>query len=223
MTRPLDRRQVQRAARAADEAGAVEEDAGPIDYAGVGAGAIAKDAVLACLGVALEAGGVQGGRKSGDHPGFVFVAQVGSDGAASETEMLRRLGTDALATSTPKAHPPRGQEVPVEAPDRVTVADFLHRRAHPTSLLRSTRSLASTPPGSHSHLDTPLLLASLPETMRHKTVVVAGADYFFDKRWKAITSSFAFRCGPHRAHADQPKGHRPGRQHAGRRVERGFL
>lgn len=35
-----------------------------------------------------------------------------------------------------------------------------------------------------SHIDTPLVLTSLPERFRHRTAVAAGADYFFDKRWK---------------------------------------
>ena len=36
-----------------------------------------------------------------------------------------------------------------------------------------------------SHVDTPLLLSVLPLRFRHKTVVGAAADYFFDRRWKA--------------------------------------
>lgn len=36
-----------------------------------------------------------------------------------------------------------------------------------------------------SHVDTPLVLTSLPERFRHRTAVAAAADYFFDKRWKA--------------------------------------
>ena len=36
-----------------------------------------------------------------------------------------------------------------------------------------------------SHVDTPLVLASLPDRFRHRTAVPAGADYFFDRRWKA--------------------------------------
>ncbi len=35
-----------------------------------------------------------------------------------------------------------------------------------------------------SHVDTPLLLTCLPPRFRHRTVVAAGADYFFDKLWK---------------------------------------
>ena len=37
-----------------------------------------------------------------------------------------------------------------------------------------------------SHIDTSLILTCLPARVRHKTVVAAGADYFFDKHWKAV-------------------------------------
>lgn len=51
--------------------------------------------------------------------------------------------------------------------------------------------------GNHaSHLDTPLLLSSLPARFRYKTAVAAGADYFFDRRWKAIASSLALAAIP---------------------------
>ena len=35
-----------------------------------------------------------------------------------------------------------------------------------------------------SHVDTPLVLTTLPSRFRHRTAVAAGADYFFDRRWK---------------------------------------
>ncbi|MCU1495212.1 MAG: putative acyltransferase [Acidimicrobiaceae bacterium] len=35
-----------------------------------------------------------------------------------------------------------------------------------------------------SHLDTAIVLSSLPTRYRHHTVVAAAADYFFDRRWK---------------------------------------
>lgn len=41
-----------------------------------------------------------------------------------------------------------------------------------------------------SHVDTPLLLTCLPLRFRHRTVVAAASDYFFDRRWKAATWSF---------------------------------
>ncbi|MBW3669035.1 MAG: 1-acyl-sn-glycerol-3-phosphate acyltransferase [Actinobacteria bacterium] len=47
-----------------------------------------------------------------------------------------------------------------------------------------------------SHVDTPLLLTSLPDRFRHRTVVAAGADYFFDKRWKAALWSFTINAVP---------------------------
>ena len=56
--------------------------------------------------------------------------------------MLRRLRGDAQATSTPQAGPPRLQEVPVETPERLTVADLLHRRAHGNDATRVRRPAA---------------------------------------------------------------------------------
>jgi 1-acyl-sn-glycerol-3-phosphate acyltransferase len=47
-----------------------------------------------------------------------------------------------------------------------------------------------------SHVDTPLMLTSLPERFRHRTAVAAGADYFFDKRWKGVLWAFAINAIP---------------------------
>ena len=47
-----------------------------------------------------------------------------------------------------------------------------------------------------SHVDTPLLLSSLPLRFRHRTVVAAAADYFFDRRWKADTFSLLLAAIP---------------------------
>ncbi|MDQ1399403.1 MAG: hypothetical protein QOF81_2524 [Acidimicrobiaceae bacterium] len=47
-----------------------------------------------------------------------------------------------------------------------------------------------------SHIDTPLLLSVLPERWRHRTVVAAGADYFFDRRWKAAFFAFSINAIP---------------------------
>ena len=51
-----------------------------------------------------------------------------------------------------------------------------------------------------SHLDTPLLLTSLPAKFRHKAVVGAAADHFFDKTWKAAMWSFAASAIPIERH-----------------------
>jgi 1-acyl-sn-glycerol-3-phosphate acyltransferase len=47
-----------------------------------------------------------------------------------------------------------------------------------------------------SHLDTPLILLSLPDTWRRRTAVAAAADYFFDTWWRAVGSALAFNTMP---------------------------
>ncbi len=47
-----------------------------------------------------------------------------------------------------------------------------------------------------SHIDTPLLLSCLPLRFRHRTVIAAAADYFFDRRWKADAWSFLLGAIP---------------------------
>jgi 1-acyl-sn-glycerol-3-phosphate acyltransferase len=47
-----------------------------------------------------------------------------------------------------------------------------------------------------SHLDTALLQSSLPPWLRHRTIVAAAADYFFDRQWKAAIWSFGLGAIP---------------------------
>jgi 1-acyl-sn-glycerol-3-phosphate acyltransferase len=47
-----------------------------------------------------------------------------------------------------------------------------------------------------SHLDTPLILLSLPDEWRRKTAVAAAADYFFDTWWRAVGSAVLFNTFP---------------------------
>jgi len=47
-----------------------------------------------------------------------------------------------------------------------------------------------------SHLDTPLILLSLPDEWRRRTAVAAAADYFFDTWWRAVGSSLIFNTMP---------------------------
>ena len=47
-----------------------------------------------------------------------------------------------------------------------------------------------------SHVDTPLVLTSLPERFRHRTAVGAAADHFFDRRWKAGLWAFTINAIP---------------------------
>ena len=48
----------------------------------------------------------------------------------------------------------------------------------------------------HSHLDTPLLLTSIPEPWRHKIIVGAAADYFFGTRVTGAISALAIGAIP---------------------------
>ncbi len=69
-------------------------------------------------------------------------------------------------------------------------------------LVRGDEELAALHPpvifaANHvSHADTPLLLTCLPLRFRHRTVVAAAADYFFDRRWKADLWSFLLAAVP---------------------------
>lgn len=47
-----------------------------------------------------------------------------------------------------------------------------------------------------SHLDTAVLLTTLPTKRRRRTAVAAAADYFFDVWWRATGSSIAFNTFP---------------------------
>ncbi|MGN6613062.1 MAG: lysophospholipid acyltransferase family protein [Angustibacter sp.] len=47
-----------------------------------------------------------------------------------------------------------------------------------------------------SHLDTPLILCSLPHAWRRNTAVAAAADYFFDTWWRATGSAMVFNTFP---------------------------
>lgn len=125
----------------------------------------------------------------------------------------------------PVAAPTWPVGVPRPAPERRVGLDYDHEwsRRYPARLARAvvvdnvTRPIARVvaptvvkgeehlrhvvPPvifvANHtSHLDTPLLVTTLPVGFRHRTVVAAAADYFFDRRWKALWWSFSLAAIP---------------------------
>ena len=51
-----------------------------------------------------------------------------------------------------------------------------------------------------SHLDTPLILCSLPPERQRRVAVGAAADYFFDVWWRALGSALAFATFPIERH-----------------------
>ena len=77
---------------------------------------------------------------------------------------------------------------------------LVHAVASPTieglDRLESVTCPAIFAPNHASHIDTPLVLVSLPERIRHRTAVAAAADTFFDKRWRAALAAFAIGAIP---------------------------
>jgi 1-acyl-sn-glycerol-3-phosphate acyltransferase len=57
-----------------------------------------------------------------------------------------------------------------------------------------------------SHLDAPLIVGSLPRRFSDKLAVGAAADYFFDARWRAITSAMFFNTFPVDRHGQRRQG-----------------
>lgn len=51
-------------------------------------------------------------------------------------------------------------------------------------------------PNHHSHVDTGLMIRSIPMCWRRDLVVAAAADYFFDAHWKAALSALSLNAIP---------------------------
>lgn len=62
--------------------------------------------------------------------------------------------------------------------------------------IESLRAPAVFVANHHSHLDTTLLLSTLPRPWRHELVVAAAADYFFDSPAKAALAAWAYGAVP---------------------------
>lgn len=134
-----------------------------------------------------------------------------------EIRLLRR-GRDWRARSiVPRSAetwvpPPREHEFPTawaRTPLAVVVrAMLLHGILRPTVWSQTSPTVEGTDyleqlPGpcifaaNHSsHLDTPLILGSLPSRFAHRIAVGAAADYFFETRWRAVTTALFFNAFP---------------------------
>jgi 1-acyl-sn-glycerol-3-phosphate acyltransferase len=137
------------------------------------------------------------------------------------TKPLRSLGRVRFPLGAPDW--PSGVDRP--APERKVGLDYDHQwsRRFPARLVRAAMLDNVTRPLAHlvapttvrgdehlrhldapvifaanhaSHLDTPLLLTTLPVRFRHRTVVGAATDYFFDRRWKAAVWSLTLAAIP---------------------------
>jgi 1-acyl-sn-glycerol-3-phosphate acyltransferase len=84
----------------------------------------------------------------------------------------------------------------VEGPMRAAVRALASPTRRGGDRLDSVRGPVIFAANHHSHVDTPLLLTSLPDRWRHRTVVAAAADYFFTNRWTSAASALAMGAVP---------------------------
>ncbi len=121
--------------------------------------------------------------------GVEVPAEVSGLGAHYDTEWARR----PLASSV--------RTVMVEGPVRLAARVLASPEIVGTDRLADLAAMDDPPalifaPNHHSHLDTGLMIRSVPATWRHKLVVAAAADYFFDKKWKAALSALSLNAIP---------------------------
>ena len=110
-------------------------------------------------------------------------------GAHYDTDWARRPFASAVRTGI------------VEGPVRLAARLLASPDIVGTDRLADLMSLDEPPavifaPTHHSHLDTGLMIRSVPAVWRHKLVVAAAADYFFDKKWKAALSALSLNAIP---------------------------
>jgi 1-acyl-sn-glycerol-3-phosphate acyltransferase len=121
--------------------------------------------------------------------GVEVPAELSGLGAHYDTEWARRPLASAVRT------------VITEGPIRLAARLVTDPEILGTDRLTDLASLEHPPavvfaPNHHCHLDTGLMIRSVPAVWRHKMVVAAAADYFFDKRWKAAISALALNAIP---------------------------
>ena len=110
-------------------------------------------------------------------------------GAAYETEWARG----------PLARAARGMIT--EGPLRLLVAGIANPDITGLDRLSDLTRLDEPPPvifapNHHSHVDTALMIRSIPMCWRRELVVAAAADYFFDKQWKSVVSALSLNAIP---------------------------
>jgi len=146
---------------------------------------------------ALQARGRLGGRVSTlrRSVGFPWTAPTWP-GAVERPPVERSLGSD-FDTAWARTPPARvARAVLLEGVVRPAVGAVASPTVTGTDRLAGLEGPVIFAANHASHLDTPLLLTSLPAEFRHRTVVAAAADYFFDRRIKAIASALVISAIP---------------------------
>lgn len=131
-------------------------------------------------------------RKPSVPKGVVVQRPPNSLGDAYETEWARR----------PLAKAVRGViiEGPLRLAVRTVASPTVSGLDRLTDLLRTEDGAQPAPvifaPNHHSHIDTGVMIRSIPAPWRTELVVAAAADYFFDAKWKASLSALALNAIP---------------------------
>ena len=126
-------------------------------------------------------------------PKSVVVPRTASElGDAYESDWARR----------PLARAVRGAiiEGPMRLAVRTIASPTVSGLDRLTDLLRTENGDPPAPvifaPNHHSHIDTGVMIRSIPAPWRTELVVAAAADYFFDATWKATLSALALNAIP---------------------------
>jgi len=150
------------------------------------------------------AGAVEGAVRNIAKPlaryGFPYRRPTAPTGVVVPQEPDRLGGNyDTEWAQRPAARAVRG--VLIEGPMRLAVRAVASPRV--SGLDRLTDLLRADEPGPviftpnhHSHLDTGVMIHSIPSVWRRELVVAAAADYFFDTQWKASMSALALNAIP---------------------------
>lgn len=127
--------------------------------------------------------------------GFPWAAPTWP-GGVSRPPVERTLGVD-YDTSWARKYPARlARAIVTDNVTRLLVKVVAAPRVEGVDRIRHLDEPVIFAANHASHIDTPLLISVLPDRWRHRTVVAAGADYFFDKKWTAVVFSFLVNAIP---------------------------
>jgi 1-acyl-sn-glycerol-3-phosphate acyltransferase len=128
-------------------------------------------------------------------PPFPYGAPTVPRGVERPPER-RRTGAD-YDTAWARREPARyARFFLVEGPMRLAVRAVASPTRTGTDRLTGLTGTAIFAANHHSHVDTPLLLTSIPPPWRHRLVVAAAADYFFPNRVTSAVSALAMGAFP---------------------------
>ncbi len=112
------------------------------------------------------------------------------------TEAPQRTGS-GFDTSWARRWPARMcRAAIVEGPMRAMVQVFASPRRNGIDRLSGLEGPVIFVSNHHSHIDTPLLLTSIPEPWRHRMMVGAAADYFFGTRTAGAAAALVIGAIP---------------------------